>query len=308
MNIAKMNIANYGNLQYRYEAMAKNGILEYMMYTDYKSGISMNLVRLQDVENLWYKGSITQSTKTRNIQTPKADKNIIHYLYNQDIPKLYNYKFSQTKSEDIFNVLFTINNRDIKIAVDKSKHVYFYPNSKQITICNENDKQEERYIFTNDGYISDLCDSDNIECVFNNSSEQVTFNIEKRNKIGIPMLDNVIISAEYNQSEIFKVSTDINGMVNKIYKDGKCFSRAESIGHNVTRDNYEEKIVIRPLLYDCFNYDYISDPFKYYAEDRLLVNNDYLSFYRNVYEIEKFDDLIKIIDNNFSVPIIEFNE
>ena len=30
-----MNIANYGNLQYRYEAMAKNGILEYMMYTDF---------------------------------------------------------------------------------------------------------------------------------------------------------------------------------------------------------------------------------------------------------------------------------
>ena len=72
--------------------------------------------------------------------------------------------------------------------------------------------------------------------------------------------------------------------------------------------SYKEKIVIRPLLYDCFNYDYISDPFKYYAEDRLLVNNDYLSFSRNVYEIEKFDDLIKIIDNNFSVPIIEFNE
>lgn len=313
--MAKFSMSDYGDLKYRYEAMSDKGKLKYMMYNDYKYGIELFLEESSKSSDkiLWYIGTLKQGTKTRNIQTPKPYRDINSYLYEKDTPKAYSYNYSQTKNKDTFNVLFSIGDRDIKIAVDKNKHVFYYPNSKRVVICNKDNNPVEKFLFTDNGYINiDESKPDIVYCVFGECINPVEFKVNKKSNTGISVLDNRLLYADYvDTNELFKTSIDEYGMIYDVFKDGISYSRSEAFGVSQKNKNkYKERLVVKPLLYDTINYNYIGDPLKYYSEDRLLVDGSCLTFYRNVYEVEKFDDMINALTTMSSCnhQVIEFNE
>lgn len=219
-----------------------------------------------------------------------------------------------------FKIPISTKHEDIELEFDDNKYVLKFDDNGILNVYNKSDTKIsnsveiiEKYWITDSGFFCTNY-SDRIRTCYigkgNSYSYESLTNPIYRNFILLSELPRKIIYSNCrNDESVFRIKYNDNGTMLECHNDAyKSYNlcRCEGIGRRNNSESYSKTISVHPLLFDPFNYDYISIPFKYWVVERFVYDNTVISYERSIYRIDpgKVNILISDLNDNIEVPIL----
>lgn len=313
--MSELAISSFGDLQYSYESVMKNRILQYMDYRDYSENIHITGEQID--ENL-YVVNMQQQNNSEMFKTKVINKNIGNFINHDNLPTMYNWNNASEKDRkgDKFIIHLPLGNIDSSLFIEKDNIVIFDPKGKVLLIYPTADGKAiysnylESYVFTEKGYFCKNKKDMNFSACFGKIFANYKL-LRKNPNMGNIILDQNPTLIEYitdiYPEKTFYFNYDEYGMVCGCCDEdpNKILSRYELQSY---AKNNIEIINIHPLLFDPFNPNYNDIPFKYWVENKLNIDNNICTLFRNVYMMDNDQSkkILELIPQNPHRPILQF--
>ena len=244
-------------------------------------------------------------------------KDINSILMKDETPKIrtwYNSGEDRKLNPLQFTVRIPYNNKDVFLNFDKELGIVIIKNTCTAYKMDKSHSIDynspvEKYIITDNGYFCYNYKENTCTALYNGIFIDFNFMQKVKVKYGCSILENcptnIIFNSMNDVSNNYKLEYDSLGVVTTCYstkEKNRKLCRYET--YMEPESKYSLILSIHPLLLDCFDYDNIVDPLKYWCLDKVTLNNGITTVNRTIVEVNKLEDLIKILNEDIEEPII----
>lgn len=319
-----LKLSNYGSIVSKHECVlaTKNSKLLHMEYTDYSTNTYTNVEIKDDNSYIVYTcKNMNTSDKISNVRKMmNANRDLFSFFNNFGDTEWYDWERCKEKdSDNYYTVIFNAGDKDISMTFSKDRAVLYSKKDNTIKVYKKRldgtiDLSDvlEKYIFTEKGYFCYNTNEGTMSACFDGIFVDYKY-ITKANIDSRLLYCPTIIEYYYGESiKRYDINYDKNGMVLKLFNESEPnipLCRCENILYSKPQD-YEETLNIHPLLLDSFNYNFIDNPLKYWAQNKLSRDNDMITINRYIYILEKENSerLISDLFNESTYYGIEMDE